>query len=353
MQTLFCDVTGAIAKIVNKEIGDTLDFDASCFLGNKCCDRWMYNDEKGSMSYLGFMGSVCVMAELEYGNHFPSDHISQRVNSCISFSEMWGAKVDTVRSDSAGYQSEVINACEKADKTFYLRARADSAVQDAYARINDWAFYPVEMSKGKTSRHEMGTKVHSMNKTDKAFTLVVKREAKREDVGAQPKLPRLDGVNWSYWGIATNSKVKVDEWDDGLTPEQVEEKYNNHADVENRIKQLKSDTGIGRLSTSELGANRVYVYIMALLHNMNELFKFQCLPGSFKSKRLPTIMRELFRVPGKITLSAHKMIVDLPVYMRHLVIVYRDILRIIKQDVRALCISASSLAYAELIFRSN
>ena len=353
MQELFYGVTNAIMKTMGKELGDTLDFDASCIYGGKSCDRWMYNKETGSMSYLGFMGRLCVMAELEYGNHSPHDHINQRIGSCISMAQMSGHEVNTVRSDSAGYQGDVINACMEAGRTFYVRADADCSVKSACDRIRDWKLYDVAMSKDKTNQHEMGAIVHTMGNTKEAFTLVVKRVASKESLGHQPQLPELDGPVWNYCCVATNNTVARTVDDDGLTPGQVEEIYNNHADVENRIKQLKSDAGIGRLSTSKLDANRVYVYIMALLHNMNELFKFQCLPGSFKTKRLPTIMRELFSVPGKITLRAHKMIVDLPVYMRHLVIVYRDILRIIKQDVRALCISASPPAYAEMIYRNN
>lgn len=351
MQHLFYSVTSAVMKTMSNELGDTLDFDASCIYGGKRFDKWMYNKEKGSMSYLGFMGRLCVMAELEYGNHSPKDHISQRIGSCISMAEMSGLEVNTVRSDSAGYQGDVINACMEAGRMFYVRADADCSVKSACDRVRNWEPYDVAMSKDKTNQHEMGAIVHTMGNTKSAFTLVVKRVASMECAGIQPRLPGLDGQLWKYWCIATNNTVARTAGDDGLTPGQVEEIYNDHADVENRIKQLKSDTGIGRLPTSELNANRIYVYIMALLHNMFELFKFDCLPGSFKSMRLPTILRELFHVPCKITIQAHKMRIDLPAFMKPMVALYREILTAISEQVRVLKLPTTTRAFSELIFR--
>jgi hypothetical protein len=131
---MFYEVTGEVISKMLEELGDTLDFDASCIFGEKRCDEWMYNDAKGSMSYLGFMGRICIMAELEKGNHSPSDSIDRRIGSCIRFAERYRAEVSRVRSDSAAYQSDVINACDKVHRKFYVRADADCAVR-RYKRL--------------------------------------------------------------------------------------------------------------------------------------------------------------------------------------------------------------------------
>jgi len=350
---MFYEVTGGVIGKMLEGSGETLDFDASCIFGDKRCDEWMYNDSKGSMSYLGFIGRICIMAELEKGNHSPSDSIARRIGSCIGFAERYGVNVRTVRNDSAGYESAVINACERAGRKFYVRADADCAVRRACESIGDWACYDVGVSKGKTCQREMGTTVHCMDRTDAAFTLVVKRELSREKSKPQNVLPGLVGTSYKYWCIATNESVASESGDHGLTPAQVEEIFNDHCDVENRIKQLKSDAGIGRLSTSELGANRVQVYIMAMLHNLFELFKFECLPLYYRKKRLPTVVRELLLTPGKIAVHRHRMVIDLPVYLKGLVGLYRSILRVIKENVRALAISGSPPSFGQLIFRRD
>ena len=335
IRDMFYEVAVGVMGRMSKELGDRLDFDASCIYGEKKCDEWMYSKAKGSMGYLGFMGRICVMAELEKGNHSPSDSIGRRIGSCIGFAEKYGIEVKTVRSDSAAYESEVINACERAGRTFYVRADVDRAVWRACERIRDWRNYDVRMSKGKVCEREMGTAVHCMDRTDAAFTLVVKREVSRENGKSDNRLPGLEAPMYKYWCVATNESVKTSPTDTGLTPAEVEEVFNDHCNVESRIKQLKSDTGIGRLPTSELDANRVYVYIMAMLHNLFELFKLECLPSCYKNKRLPTVMRELLLTPGKIVVQSHKMVIDLPVYLKWMVKLYQEVLRAIREDVRA------------------
>jgi len=349
---MFYEMTGEIMKKMPSEIGETLDFDASCIFGEKACDKWMYNDAKGSMSYLSFMGRICIMAELEEGNHAPADNIGRRIASCVEFAKKNGIAVRIIRSDSAGYESEVINGCEKVGCKYYVRADMDRAVRAACESIQEWVEYDVKVSKGKTSRREMGVAVHCMERTKTAFTLVVKREVLREKKdNPQGALPELVETNWKYWGIATNESVKTAEGDEGLTPAEVEENFNDHCNVENRIKQVKSDTGVGRLPTSELGANRVYTYLMAMLHNLFEMFKYECLPAEYKNKRLSTIVREILLAPGKIVVQGHKMVIDLAVYLRWMAKLYNGILEAISKRVRALPRATKRPTFGAMIFR--
>ena len=355
MRDLFYETTGGIVGRMRRTLDGTLDFEASCIYGDKRCDEWMYTGEKGSMSYFAFMGRVCLVAELEMGNHSPGDHIEKRIGSAIEFAGRYGVEVSTLRSDSAGYTSEVVNAAQRAGRRFYVRADVDCAVRSACERVRDWREYEVRLSKGQTALREMAAAVHCMDRTQNAFNLVVKREELWGKEGTQQVLTGLSAPGYKYWCIATNERVKMgpEERGEGLTPSEVEEMFNDHCDVENRVKQLKSDAGIGRLPTSEMSANRVYVYIMALLHNLFELFKLECLSSRHGNKRLPTIVREVLQVPGRIVVRGHRMIVDLPVYVRHLVQEYREILRAIAQDVRALPRCASPPSGSQIIFRRN
>jgi len=354
MLELFYWSAGTILRRMGASMDGVLDFDASCIYGEKRCDEWMYTDATGSMSYLGFMGPVCLMAELERGNHSPSDNIGLRIESCIELASRHGKDVSVVRTDSAGYTSSVINACENACRKFYVRADMDSAVRRACAAIKEeeWLDYEVETSKGVAARVLAAT-VHCMEGTEKAFSLVVKREILRAKDGAHPALTGLDTQAYKYWCIATNEVVKVEGSDEGLTPAQIEEAFNDHCVVENRVKQMKTDAGAGRLPTSEMSANRVYVYIMAMLSNLFELFKVECLPAVYGNKRLPTLVRELFLIPSKIVVRGHRMLIDLPVYLKHLVPIYEQALRAIRENVRALAMPESGLSFSRMIFRRD
>jgi hypothetical protein len=277
------------------------------------------------------------MSELEEGNHSPSDSIAERIGACIEICRTAGIEIRKERSDSAAYQSKVINDCDGAGRTYFIRADMDSAVGAECRRINDWGEHKVKVSKGKEVTMELGSGVHCMEKTDNAFSLVVKRDrVVEEDKKGQERLEGLSAPVYKYWCIATNATIRDSgEEGEGMTVAEVEEEFNGRCEVENRIKQIKRDVGCGRLPTSELGANRMYLYAMSMLHNLSELFKYECMAKEHRTKRLPTLMREVLGIPGKIVTVGHKMVIDLPIHMRHIAAVFQDILVVISEKVRA------------------
>jgi hypothetical protein len=74
-----------------------------------------------------------------------------------------GKRIVAVRADSAAYQAAIFNWCEVTGKLFAIGADQDAAVKAAIVGIpeSDW----------KTFRET----IHCMNKTDKAFRLIVLR----------------------------------------------------------------------------------------------------------------------------------------------------------------------------------
>ena len=107
------------------------------------------------------------------------------------------------------------------------------------------------------------------------------------------------------------------------------------------------------MPTSEMSANRVYLYITAMFLNLFELFKAECLPRAYAGATLPTIMRELFLIPGKIVMRGHQMVIDIPVYMKHIAAIYQEILRLIRESVRVLSAPESPTAFSKMIFRRD
>ncbi len=52
----------------------------------------MFTGEYGTMGYFAFMERVCIMAELEPGNHSPSDKADLRTISFIEF--CWKSRIE-------------------------------------------------------------------------------------------------------------------------------------------------------------------------------------------------------------------------------------------------------------------
>ena len=95
-----------------------------------------------------------------------------------------------VRADSAAYQAAIFNWCEVTGKVFAIGAVQDAAVKAAIAGIpeSDW----------KTFRDgEIAETIHCMNKTDKAFRLIVLRRPREQDLFE-------DNGPYRYHAIASN-----------------------------------------------------------------------------------------------------------------------------------------------------
>lgn len=353
MQGLCYELAGKVLMTMKGDLSKMLDFDACAINGSKKCDKKMYTGERGSMSYLAFMDNICVMAELESGNHSPSDSIDKRVASCFKICSRQGVDVVSFRSDSAGYVGEVLNECNRRSATFYIRADNDVAVRSAYGRIDKWQ--KATTDKLGSDAYELATTVHCMGTTDEAFSLVAKRQlvdSDRSQGSGQCELDGLENTDYNYFSVATNEVVDEDS-EDVAGLQRIVETYNKRGNMENRIKQLVTDAQAGRLPTSDLDANRIYFYIMACLHNLTELFKHECLEPDCWKMRLPSLVRVLFQVPAVVAFHARRLRLRLAVYQKRIAQAYRDVLDRISALKTIFSKSEKRLPFARIVFRRD
>ena len=353
MQALHYDLAGKALIDMRGVVSNMLDFDACAITGSKKCDVKMYTGERGTMSYLAFIDNICLMAELESGNHSPADSIDKRVASCFDLCRRQGIGILQFRSDSAAYVGEVMNECSRRSITFYVRADNDVAVKRAYATVDNWR--NPKTDKAQPNAYELGTTVHCMATTNEAFTLVAKRELVERDPSeesGQCELESLENTDYRYFSVATNELVD-DDSGGAATPEMIVATYNKRGNMENRIKQLVSDAQAGRLPTSDMDANRIYFYAMACLHNLMELFKYKCLDLKCQKLRLPTLIRILLRVPAVVVLHARRLYLRLPVYKKEIARAYEEVLKKISALNTMFSKNEKQLSFAEIIFRRD
>ena len=351
MQTLHCELAGKVLIDMKRVGSNMLDFDACAITGSKKCDVRMYTGERGTMSYLAFIDNICLMAELERGNHSPSDSIDKRVASCFDICRRQGVEILQFRSDSAAYVGEVMNECSRQSITFYIRADNDVSVRRAYSAVDKWR--KPKTDKAQDDTYELGTTVHCMHATEEAFTLVAKRELVEKgpsEESGQCEFEGLENTDYRYVSVATNKFVS-DDSEDAATAEMIVATYNKRGNMENRIKQLVTDAQAGRLPTSDLDANRVYFYVMACLHNLMELFKYKCLDLKCQKLRLPTLIRILLRVPAVVVLHARRLYLRLPIYKKEIAAAYEAVLKKISALNMMFSKNEKPLPFAEIIFR--
>lgn len=351
-QNLFYELTAEGMRATRAYVSGTLDFDASVIPEQKRYAQWTYEKERGTMGYFAFMDGFCVMTELEPGNHSPNDHIQERVASCLAVCEQAGVPARALRSDAAGYVAGVFAACQRRARPvrFYVRARQDEAVLASVRAIpaQDWTSTTVRTAHDGTRTAELAETAHAMNTGSCGFRLVVERRVEVEEAPMDGELPlAVPRTRTQYWPIATN--------DNELSCAEVVAFYNRRQGAsEHGNERLKNDVCLGALpcrGEHGLAPNRVFAYLCALLHNLFEWYKHDCLPREDQPLRLPTIVQRDMRIAARVTRHAHTLTLHLANYAVEAARRLQRQLRYIRRAITRIPMPPVAPAYAPLIYR--
>jgi hypothetical protein len=258
----------------------TLDIDATQIVAEKREARYTYKGEKGYMPMVGHIAEngLAIDHEFREGNAAPAAGNLEFLQACERAMPK-GKKIKAVRADSAAYQAKVFNYCEETGKLFAIGADQDAAVKAAIAIIpqGEW----------KTFRDgEIAETVHCMNKTGKAFRLIVMRRAQEQDLFE-------DRSPYRYHAIASNrpdeEAAATMEW------------YSQRGDAsENRIKDLKVGFGMEYMPCGTFAANAVFFAIGVLTYNLYLGFRSDALGSGWERSQVQTVRWRLFQTAGKI-----------------------------------------------------
>jgi hypothetical protein len=131
--------------------------------------KMTYKGYKGYMPIVGHLAEngLVVGDEFREGNESPGGRNLEFLKYCVRQMPK-GKKIGALRSDSAAYHAEVINYGEENGIGFAIGADLDEAVVAAIRSIpkGDWRSY---------EHGYIAETVHCMNKTRKAFRLIVIR----------------------------------------------------------------------------------------------------------------------------------------------------------------------------------
>jgi len=260
--------------------GYTLDIDATGIMAEKKEAKMSYKGFKGYMPMVGHLAEngMVVGDEFREGNDSPSARNLEFIKYCRQQLPK-GKRIKALRSDSAGYQADIINYCEGKGIEYAIGAVLDEAVMGAIESIGADEWKP----------HKNGyiaETVHCMEKTKKAFRLVVIRRAYQKELFGE------DDVRLKYKAVATNKKG---------SGEEVMGWYNQRGDCsENRIKELKIGFGMERMPCGHYRANAVFFRIGVIAYNLYRLFVLKVLAKGWHRHQFQTVRWRLYASAGKI-----------------------------------------------------
>jgi len=260
--------------------GYTLDIDATGIVAEKESAKMTYKGYKGYMPIVGHLAEngLVLGDEFREGNESPGGRNLEFLKYCVTQLPA-GKRLKALRSDSAAYQAEVINYCEENGIEFAIGADLDEAVVGAIRSIpkEEWRSY---------EHGYIAETVHCMNKTKKAFRLIViRRPYQRELFGEGDESVR-------YSVIATNKAESA---------EGVVGWYHQRGECsENRIKELKIGFGMERLPCGQYEANAMFFRIGVLAYNLYRLFVLKVLGTSWHRHQVQTVRWRLYQIAGKV-----------------------------------------------------
>jgi hypothetical protein len=258
----------------------TLDLDATQIVAEKREARYTYKGEKGYMPMVGHLAEngLAIGHEFRDGNVAPAAGNLEFLQTCERAMPK-GKKIKAVRADSAAYQAKIFNYCEETGKLFAIGADQDAAVKAAIAAI----------AQGEWKRFgdgEIAETVHCMNKTGKAFRLIVMRRAQQQDLFE-------DRSPYRYHTIASNRPNE----DAAATMEW----HSQRGDAsENRIKDLKIGFGMEYMPCGTFAANAVFFAIGVLTYNLYLGFRADALGSAWQRLQVQTVRWRLLQTAGKI-----------------------------------------------------
>ena len=195
---------------------------------------------------------------------------------------LWGerVKIRVVRADSGFFDDALLSFLEGRQLAYIVVARLTTLVKRELKRIEQWRELDDNYAVGECRVKLMGWSVERR--------LVVIRERIREDAAAVGK-KLIDVPGYTYRVFATNLET-VEEaiWRD----------YNQRADMENRIAELKHDLGADRFCLQEFHATEAVFRSILLLFNL--LSEFRRASGIPQHKEPGTLRSEIFQCGGEM-----------------------------------------------------
>ncbi len=271
-----------VSRVLNLEIESdfTLDIDATQIVAEKHEAFITYKGERGYMPMVGHLAEngLVIGDDFREGNVAPAARNLEFINHCYNLMPK-GKEITALRADSATYQASVFNWCEKKGVKFAIGGKLDKATMSAINQMNQWEAY---------GDRQIAETVHSMEKTDKAFRLIVIKRPVQQTIVPDDQEPE----DARYTVIATNRTESIKE---------IIKWYNKRGDTsENRIKDLKIGFGMERMPCGTFEANSMFFRIGVTAYNLFVLFKLLALPSSMKKRQVQTIRWVLYQTAGKI-----------------------------------------------------
>jgi hypothetical protein len=230
-----------------------------------------------------------------------------------------------LRSDTAGYQHDLLRYCEKGDSErfgrieFAIGADVTKEFKKAVSEVEESEWKPLwKEVKGERikTRAEWAEVCFVPNAISRSKNDPVYRYLATRELLEQPELPgmerqvelpfptmSMEKKRYKIFGIVTNRDLGGDALINWL--------HKRCGKSEEAHSIMKEDLAGGKLPSSSFGENAAWWWIMILAFNLNSVMKRLVLGGAWVAKRMKAIRFSLIGLPGRIMNHARSVTIRL------------------------------------------
>lgn len=295
---------------VNKQLllgltqeGKTLDIDATIIQSDKGDSEKTYKGSYGYQPILGIIAEngIVVGSDFREGNVSAQSGLVEFIKSCRS---NYSQEIKIVRSDSAGWQKEVVDYCQAEGLKYTITTDQTEGLLESIKSIREEQWKAAVDTDGIKEGYEIAETEYRFGSKKREVRIVVKRTKLKKQYDLF--------LNYSYWIVATN-----------LTKEEYEsqsviELHQGRGVMEKRIGELKNQFNLDRVPCGQFNANCLYFTIGLLAYNLLQMLKLLGLPEEYHTKSVRTLRYQLLKLAGKVVFHARYMMVQIAAPLKNI-----------------------------------
>jgi hypothetical protein len=296
------EVIQRLLAVVEKP-GSILDIDATIIQAEKGDSEKTYKGNYGYQPLLGIIAEngIVVGSDFREGNASPQSGLVELIEQCrINYAQ----EIKIVRSDSAGWQKQIVDYCNENFLGFTISADQSTAVLEAVLSIPEDQWLDAVASDGIKEGYQTAQTEYCFGSKKRKVRLVVKRELLKKQIDLF--------TNYRYWIVATN--LKEEDYDNY----QIIKLHQARGSMEKKIGELKHQINLNHLPLGQFNSNCLYFTVGLLAYNLLQLLKLIALPEEYHNKTVKTLRYQLLKLAGKLVLHARYIILQIAAPLKNI-----------------------------------
>ena len=307
----------------------TLDMDATLVSTNKIDALFSYKGYKAyqPLNTWWFEQGIILHTEFRDGNvpaGFEQLRVFREALDCLS--RCIGIKTVRLRSDTAGYQHNLLRYCAAGENSrfgvieFAIGCDVTKEFKKAVAQVEELEWKPIHKT-AYGRKYATGTEWAEVCFVPNAIGHSKKGPEyryleKREVLDKQQELPGLDrqielpfptmeskNRRYKVFGMVTNM-----DWEGERLIHWLHERCGKSEEAH---AAMKDDLARGKLPSDDFGENAAWWWILILAFNLNAMMKKLAMESSWLSKRMKAVRFSFINLPGRVVTRSRSLIIQL------------------------------------------